>query len=280
LSIPSVHTGTEDTSHDGFSDDETQYNENGELIDAEEDELYDPNAKSLINYGAILFGEPALDPTEPDYSPEMVKLCTNLVNFALFCGYTNLHCSESPHDSSLEYSLRLDDVRGEHLESVKDDAFLSSAFFLTCTKERLDAIRNNTIQEYEANIGVLPIGPLDSEVVVMHTEKGDKVERPQVRYDIVIGFELCFDGLFFCVFPSVLGYLCCGDLSIFQVLFYDIECYLLFGRLLPHSVFMYTNSLISIIASFSTHRTSPILMAQRMRMHTATPSTCSGSTAS
>ena len=139
-----------------------------------------------------MFGEPALDPTEPDYPPEMVQLSTNLVNFALFCGYTNLHCSESPHESSLEYSLRLDDVRGEHLESVKDDAFLSSAFFLTCTKERLDAIRNYTINEYEANIGILPIGPLDSEVVVMHTEKGDKVERPQVRKLVACVFVCLF----------------------------------------------------------------------------------------
>jgi hypothetical protein len=108
-------------SHDGFSDSE---GEDGEEGDAYDDDLDDENffsdgAAALTNYGAILLGDPQFDPSEPDCPPELVRLSTNLVNFALFCGYTNLHMSETPHDSSLDYSLRLDDLRGEHLQAQK-----------------------------------------------------------------------------------------------------------------------------------------------------------------
>lgn len=173
-----ISEGGEDLSHDGFSDD-------GD--DLPEDEIDDENffnvgQASLTNYGAILFGDPQLDPSEPDFSEDIVKLSTNLVNFALFCGFTNVHLSESPHDSSLDYSLRLDDVRGEHLQSAegRDDEWLSSAFFISCTKEKLDAIRSATIAAYDSNSGLMPIGPLDSEVIVMQNEKNARVERPQV----------------------------------------------------------------------------------------------------
>lgn len=172
-----ISENAEDLSHDGFSDDE----------DLPEDEIDDDNffnvgAPALTDYGAILFGDPQLDPSEPDFPEDVKKLSTNLVNFALFCGFTNVHLSESPHDSSLDYSLRLDDVRGEHLQTAdgRDDEWLSSAFFVTCTKERLDAIRSATIAAYDSSSGLMPIGPQDSQVIVMQTEKNTSVERPEV----------------------------------------------------------------------------------------------------
>jgi hypothetical protein len=178
----SLESSGGEPSHDGFSDSEAEEGEEGD-DDDDLDNFFDTGAAALTNYGAILFGEPILDPTEPSFSEDIVKLSTNLVNFALFCGYTNLHLSETPHDSSLDYSLRLDDVRGEHLQTPegRDDDWLTSSFFISCTKERLDAIRTATIASYEATSGVLPIGPLDSEVIVMKTDKGTVIERPLVR---------------------------------------------------------------------------------------------------
>ena len=176
-------SGGDEPSHDGFSDSEGEDDDLGDEDDELDDEnFFNNGGAALTNYGAILFGEPVLDPSEPDCSEELIKLSTNLVNFALFCGYTNLHLSESPHDSSLDYSLRLDDCRGERLQTPanKDDEWMSSAFFITCTKDRLDAIRKETIACYDGINGFLPIGPLDSEVIVMHTDKGDAVERPVV----------------------------------------------------------------------------------------------------
>lgn len=180
----SLEGSGDEPSHDGFSDSEGE--EGGEELfedEMDDENFFNTGAAALTNYGAILFGDPQLDPSEPDCPPELVALSTHLVNFALFCGYTNLHASEAPHDSSLDYSLRLDDLRGEHLHGPegRDDEWMSSAFFLSCSKERLDAIRSATAASYEASSGLLPIGPLDSEVLVMQTDKGSAVERRMVR---------------------------------------------------------------------------------------------------
>ena len=179
----SVEGSGDDPSHDGFSDsDDGEDDEFSDEDESSEVDNFNENAKTLTNYGAILFGDPQFDASEPDFPEEIVKLSSNLVNFALFCGYTNLHISEAPHDSSLEYSLRLDDCRGEHLQNGegRDDEWLSSSFFLSCTEQKLDAIRAATVAGYEATSGVLPIGPLDSQVLVMRTEKDDTVERSLV----------------------------------------------------------------------------------------------------
>ena len=139
----------------------------------------------ITNYGAMLFGDAQFNPSEPDYSEEMVQVSSNLANFSLFCGFTALHLSEAPNDYTVEYSLMLDDCRGAHDPS--DDDWLTSSFFINCTAESLDALRAATREGYSASAGLLPIGPLDPEVLVLETPQMHRVERSQVNlYRLIV----------------------------------------------------------------------------------------------
>ncbi|KAJ1433290.1 hypothetical protein B484DRAFT_478420 [Ochromonadaceae sp. CCMP2298] len=144
---------------------------------SEVDDTYFLTGETKTDYGALLFSDPLLDPGEQDYPPNLVALSTQLVNFALFCGFTNLDSASSPHDSTLDYSLRLDESRAEHLG--RDDDWLSASFFVACSPERLEESRVATRQEYDASVGLMPLGPLDPELVVMQTERGEMVTRSE-----------------------------------------------------------------------------------------------------
>jgi hypothetical protein len=153
------------------SDDETEF----VMLRAHEDEdarelaaalLRDEMTTRPTDYGSILFGDPVLLGSEPDASQEMIDLSSDLVNFAVFCGFNNLHSTEAPHDSNLEYSLQQDLVDGR---VGRDDDWLSSSFFLSVSQETLSQMRKNTSLVYNATDGVLPIGSLDSELLVFQS---------------------------------------------------------------------------------------------------------------
>lgn len=63
------------------------------------------------DYGNILFGDLQLGVGEEESSPEMLAMCGKLANFAIFCGFANVRASESPTDSTTEFSLF---AAGEH----------------------------------------------------------------------------------------------------------------------------------------------------------------------
>lgn len=130
------------------------------------------------NFASLLLGAPPLVDSEPDFSPEMLELSTNLSNFALFCGYANIHINESPNESTIDYSLSLDNNDGnrykgsrsrsrsnskrnitsnDYEDKENDDEWLSSAFFLTCSKNTLDDIRHHANDAYNAMIGFMPL---------------------------------------------------------------------------------------------------------------------------
>ena len=142
------------------------------------------------NFASLLLGAPPFIDSEPDFSPEMLELSTNLSNFALFCGYANIHINESPNDSTIDYSLSLDNNDGNRYNGSSssrrrrrrrkdinsqrnselnddddededdmgdDDEWLSSAFFLTCSKNTLDDIRHHANDAYNAMIGFMPL---------------------------------------------------------------------------------------------------------------------------
>lgn len=166
---------------DGVMDNDVSDNEADERSEDDDDDDDDQKKKSyrgeceadadkyaqFSNFASLLLGAPPLVDSEPDFSPEMLELSTNLSNFALFCGYANIHMNESPNESTIDYSLSLDNNDSNRYKGSKgsskrsneenDDEWLSSAFFLTCSKNTLDDIRHHANDAYNAMIGFMPL---------------------------------------------------------------------------------------------------------------------------
>eukprot|EP01038_Epipyxis_sp_PR26KG_P008951 gene8951-12071_t len=140
-----------------------------------------------MDYGSILFSNPTLDPIMPDISPEMIELSTNLVNFAIFCGFTNVHVNESPYDGTYDYSLFAD----ERSDLIKDDQWLSSSFFITISKDKLDKMRESTSKIYDAQLGLQNITPLRSAKLINKKKESEMLqfvekENPATTSSILI----------------------------------------------------------------------------------------------
>ena len=162
---------------DGVMDNDVSDNEADERSEDDDDDDDDQKKKSyrggceadadkyaqFSNFASLLLGAPPLVDSEPDFSPEMLELSTNLSNFALFCGYANIHMNESPNESTIDYSLSLDNNDSNRYKGSRrrdeenDDEWLSSAFFLTCSKNTLDDIRHHANDAYNAMIGFMPL---------------------------------------------------------------------------------------------------------------------------
>ena len=57
------------------------------------------------DYGSILFGNLQLLPEDAQVPEDIIETCGKLVNFAVFCGFTNLRISEYSYDSNFQFSL-------------------------------------------------------------------------------------------------------------------------------------------------------------------------------
>lgn len=138
-----------------------------------------------------LFGELQIDDMEADFNQAMLTLCKNLSNFAMFCGFNNLQTANYPLESNSNYSFlgdcvesykeRKDMSTNNENSSVakvesqiepsaqEDDEWLSSHFFLGCSKEQLDQHKQVLIRNYEAKVGFVSVGPLDPEEIIFES---------------------------------------------------------------------------------------------------------------
>lgn len=169
--------------HD-FSDEEDSDTENTHIANNSVDDIH----SHLTNYASLLLGSPTILDQEMDFSSEIIQLSTNLVNFSLFCGFTNTHINDAPNESTVDYSLQLDNFRNKRkCKKINfEDDWLSTAFFISCSSAQLDQIRENSSNSYDAIAGLMPIGPQDSENLVLINDQNVKFERPLVSRDLVL----------------------------------------------------------------------------------------------
>lgn len=108
----------------------------------------------ILIYGDISIKEPS-----ETFEEHIVQTSRNLINFAVFCGYTNMHIEEAPEEANLEFSLRPEAI-GETFEG--DDQWLTSSFFVSVSKDRVDAIKELVSMVYDPDLGLLNSSPLAS----------------------------------------------------------------------------------------------------------------------
>merc|ERR1711871_713278 len=70
-----------------------------------------------------------------------------------------MHIEEAPQEANLEFSLRPESI-DEKFES--DDQWLTSSFFVSITKDRVDAIKELVSMVYDPDLGLLNSSPLSS----------------------------------------------------------------------------------------------------------------------
>lgn len=123
----------------------------------------------------LLYGEVSLDFSNPQFNEEIMRSSLNLVNFAVFCGYANLHIDEAPDDANHELSM----LPEEGEEAAQEDQWLTHSFFLGINKEKIDAVREVTSLQYDPMLGLLNTIPLATARLVQeaspsHNSRGDK----------------------------------------------------------------------------------------------------------
>lgn len=111
-------------------------------------EINDPD---VFIYGDVSIVEP-----QERYEDEILKISKNLINFAVFCGYTNMHVDSAPEDVTLEFSLMPESIEDQQ----QDDQWLTSSFFLGLSDHRVDAIREMVTVGYDPDLGLLNSSPL------------------------------------------------------------------------------------------------------------------------
>ena len=144
-----------------------------ELTSAGLDNIHDPDV--------LIYGDVSLDPSDVAFPEDIMLTSKNLINFAVFCGYSNMFIEEAPEDANYEFSLRPEDFE----EEVKDDKWLTSSFFVSLTKDRVDAVRELVGKVYDPDLGLLDSSPLSSIRLTRAAEQmahGRKVSEPYTPY--------------------------------------------------------------------------------------------------
>lgn len=142
--------------------------------------------------GVILFGDLKIHADQYyDISDSLLQLCTNLSNFAMFCGFNNLNMNNYPYDSNSNYSMMVDEIGHGNVndnatssaseKDKSDDEWLSAHFFLTCSKQQIDQFQTLKTKVYDSKIGYLPIGPLHPAQISFVNRQGDSITRNMVR---------------------------------------------------------------------------------------------------
>lgn len=111
---------------------------------------------------AFLLGDPDVDDMPiSEKSDQIIATAENLSNLALFCGLANLRLENLAEDVTYDFNLNAMKIPcSESAEVNTDDEWLSKSFFMCVTKDRVDAIREATMCEYDPSIGLLNSGPL------------------------------------------------------------------------------------------------------------------------
>jgi hypothetical protein len=121
----------------------------------EEDSLM--GGKVLADPDILIYGDISIMDPSQTFDDGIVATSRNLINFAVFCGYTNMHIEEAPEEANLEFSLRPEDMNETF---TSDDQWLTSSFFVSITKDRVDAIKELVSMVYDPDLGLLNSSPL------------------------------------------------------------------------------------------------------------------------
>lgn len=70
----------------------------------------------------LMFGDLQMSTEEADFAPDLLKLCRDLSNFTMFCGFQNLHTEQYPLQSNANYSLVTDAGLVNEGDDNDDDA--------------------------------------------------------------------------------------------------------------------------------------------------------------
>eukprot|EP01035_Chromulina_nebulosa_P020525 gene20525-26624_t len=131
----------------------------------------------------------------PTIPPEIIKMCTNLLNFTLFCGYINAPMDDLPESINeiIPQDLRSFEYEEDYLTNpiTTDDKWLTASYYLCLTKERVDMVRQMTTRTYDSVYGNISVTPLHSENFVSNTIYEDEpmISRPVVE-DLPINSSL------------------------------------------------------------------------------------------
>lgn len=159
-----------------MSDDE-DHEELDNADDVEADSL--AGGVPIADPDILIYGDISIKEPSETFEEHIVQTSRNLINFAVFCGYTNMHIEEAPEEANLEFSLRPESI-DETFEG--DDQWLTSSFFVSVTKDRVDAIKELVSMVYDPDLGLLNSSPLASTRLTQAAEelaKGGK--RPLGR---------------------------------------------------------------------------------------------------
>jgi hypothetical protein len=188
-----------------------------QLDDDVSNELSDEHLRLEMegNPATKLFGDLALESLQTDFSNSIAKLAKQLSNFAIFCGFNNLNASKLTLDSNHNFCLvsaleaqpghrrgsvqpqqaghdelkdsiepALHQVNHEHDQQHphqhQDDEWMTAQFFLNCSKDDLAVHSQVLKQKYDNHMGMLPIGPLNPDIVIFDTEPA-LISRAMVR---------------------------------------------------------------------------------------------------
>jgi len=104
----------------------------------------------------LIYGDVSLEPVISEVGEETLQMSKDLINFSVFCGYSNMFIESAPDDANFEFSLKPE----EYDETVHDDRWLTASFFISLDRSRVEAIREMTSRVYDADLGLLEATPM------------------------------------------------------------------------------------------------------------------------
>ncbi len=113
--------------------------------------------KPIDDPDILIYGDISIETPAEFFEEDIIATSKKLVNFAVFCGYANMRTEEAPDEANYEFSLCPEDADETF---TSDDQWLTSSFFVSMTKDRVDAIKEMISMTYDPDLGLLNSSPL------------------------------------------------------------------------------------------------------------------------
>jgi hypothetical protein len=193
--VAPIDSNVEVTGEEG---EKTDVEKNEEAVDEddEEDDVSEITGVDEIpadNDVIFLFGDPFIeDLPETKNSDLIVRITEKLSNLALFCGYHGLRLENIYEDSTNDMSMKKNSIEMEKFDdkfdpfnqNYDDDDWLTSSFFITVTKDKIDAIHQSNVKPYDPLFGLQSNGPWATEQAIQAAQglkrQGRDIESPYI----------------------------------------------------------------------------------------------------
>jgi len=157
-----VDSDDDDDDDDGDDESDQDLEEVEQVVEvntSSAESIIDDDASIKFELGTLLVGDPDMSVDDREYTQDIVKMSTQLVNLSLYCGYTNSRLDECPDLTTSDELV----LNPEFQNKTVDDKWLTASFYIANTKERIDAIRELIRRPYDPMLGLLNATPVETQ---------------------------------------------------------------------------------------------------------------------